>query len=150
MKLLRAALSLLVLFTFSWALSAPLIATPGEVHDDKSVISAINSRRNAYYVQAGNLVVSKILPTDTKGLPHEKWMATLSDGSSVMIVYNLEMGEEVRLKVGDVFSVGGQFIWTKKGGLIHWTHDDPRKTRPDGYVYFNGVVYGDTNGDSRK
>ena len=47
--------------------------------------------------------------------------------------------------MGDHFAVGGRLLWLGKGGMIHWTHDDPRKTRPDGYVFFNGAVYGDTD-----
>jgi hypothetical protein len=56
-------------------------------------------------------------------------------------VYNLDMCERVPLKVGDIISMGGQFIWTNQGALLHWLHFDPRQNRRDGYVELNGKVY---------
>ncbi len=110
--------------------------------NDSEIVRALENRKMVNFIQGANLVVTRILPEDTRGNPHQLWMARLSSGSQVKIIYNLDMGERVPLKVGDVFSVGGQFLWTNKGGLIHWTHEDPRKNRPDGYVILDGQVYG--------
>ncbi len=118
---------------------------PGQIQDDSALVSAVNSRHNEFFIEAGNLVVSNILPDDTSGLPHQKWQARLSDGSIITVVYNSDMGERVPVQIGSTFGVGGQFIWTGNGGLVHWVHDDPKKIRPDGYVYLNGVVYGDSD-----
>lgn len=118
-------------------------AFPGSVATDDQLVNAINSRKNAYYLEAANLTVTEILPDDTKGSPHQKWEAKLSDGHIVMIVYNSDMGRRVPIKPGDVFSVGGEYIYTRGGGLVHWVHSDPRHKRPDGYVYLDGIVYGD-------
>lgn len=116
---------------------------PGLIHDDKQLIQAVSARQNQYYVEAGDLVVSNILPDDTQGLPHQKWEARLSNGTTITIVYNSDMGDRVPVQIGTVFAVGGQFIWTKQGGLVHWVHQDPKQIRPDGYVLINDVVYGD-------
>lgn len=118
---------------------------PGKITDDSALVAAVQSRHNVFYVEAGNLTVTKILPDDTSGLPHQKWVAQLSNGSTIQVIYNSDMGDRVPVKVGDKFGVGGQYIQTGKTGLIHWLHDDPKHTRPDGYVYLNGVVYGDTD-----
>lgn len=118
---------------------------PGQIQNDQALIQAMKSRQDTFYVEAGNLVVTKILPDDTSGLPHQKWEARLSDGSTILIVYNSDMGLRVPIQIGDNFGVGGQYIWTRAGGLVHWVHDDPQGHRPDGYVYLNGVVYGDTD-----
>jgi uncharacterized protein DUF3465 len=124
---------------------------PGQVTDDSALVAAVESHRNIFYVEAGNLTVSNILPDDTKGLPHQKWQAKLSNGTTITLIYNSDMGVRVPVKVGDKFAVGGQYIQTPGGGLVHWLHDDPHQTRPDGYVYLNGVVYGDTDHeDTRK
>jgi hypothetical protein len=118
---------------------------PGQITNDSALIAAVKSHHNVNYVEAGNLTVTKILPDDTKGLPHQRWMAQLSDGNSIMVVYNSDMGDRVPVQEGDKFGVGGQYIQTGNGGLIHWLHDDPNHSRPDGYVYLDGVVYGDTD-----
>ncbi len=132
-----------VLFTFSLFVSAAVRdVVPGEVTDDRELQQAMRTQRQQQYVEAGNLTVSKLLPDDTVGLPHQKWEAKLSNGAKILVVYNLDMGKKVPLEVGKKFAVGGEFIWTKTGGLVHWTHFDDRGRRPDGYVYYEGVAYG--------
>ncbi len=116
---------------------------PGKIADDSALVAAFESHKRVDYVEAGNLTVSQILPDDTKGLTHQKWQATLSDGNTVTIIYNTDLGNRVPVKIGDHFGVGGQYIPTGHEGIIHWLHDDPKHMRPDGYVYLNGFVYGD-------
>lgn len=118
---------------------------PGEVFNDTELVQATESQRNAFYIEAGNLTVTKILPDDTSGLPHQKWQTRLSNGKVVTIVYNSDMGDRVPVEIGDKFSVGGQYIYYPNGGVVHWLHDDPRGRRPDGYVFLNGIIYGDTD-----
>ena len=58
-------------------------------------------------------------------------------------VYNSDMEncDRVPLKVGDMVSMGGQFIYTNEGPMLHWLHYDPRGNRPDGFVEVNGRFY---------
>jgi hypothetical protein len=137
----------LILFSaqLSWGVVPPETDHPGTITNDTEIVDAVHAKKEAYYVEGSNLVVTKVLPDDTSGLPHQKWEAKLSDGSTIQVVYNSDMGARVPVHVGDSFSVGGQFLWLGKTGLIHWLHDDPKKIRPDGYVYMNGIVYGDTD-----
>lgn len=132
-----AALALILTLTTSLA-----VAQPGYLEEDTALVAAVQSRRNVHYVEGGNLVVTKILPDDNHGLPHQSWEAQLSDKSFITVVYNTNMGERIPVEVGMTFSVGGQFIWTKDGGLIHWLHHDPKKKRPDGWVFIDDVLYG--------
>lgn len=118
---------------------------PGQIENDAAIVHAVQAHKGAFYVEGGNLVVTKLLPDDTTGLPHQKWEAKLSDGSVIQVVYNSDMGARVPIHVGDDFAVGGQLLWLGNRGLIHWLHDDPEHRRPDGYVYLNGVVYGDSD-----
>jgi hypothetical protein len=118
------------------------ISHPGQLQEDSQLIAAVQSKQNQFYVEGGNLVVTNILPDDTQGLPHQKWEAQLSDGSIITVVYNSNMGERIPVEEGMTFSVGGQFIWTTDGGLIHWVHADPKKKRPDGFVFINNELYG--------
>lgn len=111
------------------------------VTDDSELVQAVSSRSRVDFVEAANMEVVKVLADDTNGLQHQKWMVKLSSGDIVMSVYNIDMCERVPLKVGDKVSMGGQFVWTPQGGLIHWLHHDPEHTRPDGYVELAGKVY---------
>lgn len=145
MILKKSVLSLIVAINF-FSLSVLSFdleqASPGDITSDVRLIQVMKTQRRIHYIQAGNLLVTKLLPDDTRGLPHQKWEAKLSNGARITIVYNLDMGRRVPVEVGKRFSVGGEFIWTKFGALIHWTHFDDQSRRPDGYVYFEGEVYG--------
>lgn len=111
--------------------------------NDSDLVRAVNDRRNVNFVEAGGVIVSRILPDDTQGLPHQKWVVKLSNGKEVQAVYNSDMGKRVPVKIGTVMAMGGEFKMTNIGPLIHWLHRDPRGTRPDGYVIIDGVKYGD-------
>jgi hypothetical protein len=113
----------------------------GDLSSDAALVSAVNGRRRLNFVQGGNMTVIKVLPDDNQGLKHQKWIVRLSNGSQLMGVYNSDMCERVPLKAGDVIAMGGQFIWTNEGGLLHWLHHDPRNHRPDGFVQLNGKFY---------
>lgn len=113
---------------------------PG-ISNDSKIVAAVTNRRRVDFVEGGGMVVVKLLPDDRNGLEHQKWVVRLSNGETMQAVYNLDMCEYVPLKVGDVVSMGGQFIWTNQGALLHWLHYDPRQNRPDGYVEVNGKVY---------
>lgn len=108
---------------------------------DVELIDAVNDRRRVGFVKASGLLVIKILPDDTQGREHQKWVVQLSNGKQVQAVYNSDMCPRVPLKEGDIVEMGGEFIWTPQGGLLHWLHHDPRGNRPDGYVILDGTVY---------
>jgi hypothetical protein len=38
-------------------------------------------------------------------------------------------------------SFSGEYVWNDKGGMIHWTHRDPRKRHRPGWIRHNGVLY---------
>jgi hypothetical protein len=113
----------------------------GDTSSDAAIVAAVNGHQRLNFVEGGNMVVTKILPDDTQGLQHQKWMVRLSNGQQLMAVYNSDMCPRVPVKVGDVVAMGGQFIWTSDGGLLHWLHKDPRHSRPDGYVEIDGKFY---------
>ncbi|NUN05797.1 MAG: DUF3465 domain-containing protein [Bdellovibrio sp.] len=112
-----------------------------EKASDNDIVRAVNDRRRVNYVEGGSLTVTKVLPNDEDGRKHQKWMVRLSNGNTMQAVYNSDMCPEVPVKVGDVIAMGGMFLWTNSGPMLHWLHHDPRGNRPDGYVYVNGKYY---------
>ena len=129
-----------------------LISTSGMLHaaaktvypeGQQDLIAAEESHKGHNFIEVRDVEVVQVLPEDHKGLPHQKFYVELADGQHVMLVYNIDMGEHLPLKVGDIVSAGGQYIPDKDGGLLHWLHADPAHHRPDGYVILNGVRFGD-------
>jgi hypothetical protein len=45
------------------------------------------------------------------------------------------------LKVGDVIEFYGEYAWNARGGVVHWTHKDPRRSHPDGWLQHQGKIY---------
>jgi hypothetical protein len=108
---------------------------------DQDLINAVSNRRKVNFVEGDGMVVTKVLPEDNDGLRHQKWMVRLSNGASLQAVYNSDMCPHVPIREGDVVAMGGMFLWTNQGPMIHWLHHDPRGHRPDGYVKVNGKFY---------
>ncbi len=85
--------------------------------------------------------VKKMLKYDDRGLPHEKFLLGLSNGTTILVAHNTKMAPYVPIQAGDVVTVHGEFIWNAKGGLIHWTHHTDTQSHEGGYIDFNGKRY---------
>ena len=42
---------------------------------------------------------------------------------------------------GDVILGRGQYEWNDRGGVLHWTHHDPKDWREGGWIEFDGERY---------
>ena len=116
--------------------------TPAGGASDSALVQAVMSGRRVNFVTGAGMKVIVLLPDDTSGSPHQKFIVQLSNGSQVTVISNLDMCPHIPVQQGDSVGAGGQFIPTGKGsGILHWTHRDPRKTRPDGYIELAGQVY---------
>ena len=85
--------------------------------------------------------VKKMLKYDDRGLPHEKFLLGLSNGTTILVAHNTKMAPYVPIQAGDLVTVHGEFIWNAKGGLIHWTHHSDTPSHPGGYIDFQGKRY---------
>ncbi len=113
------------------------------VNDDKDLIAAIRAGRSVQFLMAANLEVIQLLPDDTSGLQHQKWIVRLSNGQTVQAVYNSDMCPRVPVHVGDRTTLAGMFLMTNVGPMMHWLHHDPSGKRPDGFVEVGGQRYCD-------
>ena len=85
--------------------------------------------------------VKKLLPEDDKGLPHQKFLLQLVNGSTILIAHDIAMANRVPIKAGDVVKIHGEYIWNSRGGLIHWTHHTDTPYHEGGWIEFQGVRY---------
>lgn len=104
----------------------------------KRFIDTNNSKRPQVYVEG---IIKEILPEDKMGLPHQKFVISVS-GIKVQVVHGLDYGR-IPLRVGAQVKVCGEYL-NSGDGLIHWTHFDPDARHPDGFIFFGGEFYGQT------
>lgn len=85
--------------------------------------------------------VYKLLRDDNQGIPHQRFLIKLANGSTVLIAHDTNMAPKVPLSPGCLIRIHGEYIWTDRGGVIHWTHhtDTPRHT--GGWIDCNGQRY---------
>ena len=87
-------------------------------------------------------IVSKLLKDDTRGLKHQKFLAKVASGQVVLIVHNIDLAARIdNIVVGDAVEFRGEYVYNEKGGLVHWTHHDPKKKHYAGWIKHNGHTY---------
>lgn len=105
------------------------------------IASAYENRVSNLQVEGSGLV-EKILKDDLKGSRHQRLIVRLSDNQTVLIAHNIDLAPRVEnIKKGDKLEFFGEYEWNNKGGVIHWTHRDPRGTHVDGWLKHQGRLY---------
>jgi hypothetical protein len=111
-----------------------------EIAND-AVDRAFENRESNVQV-SGRGEVIKQLSDDTKGSRHQRFILRLASGRTLLISHNIDLAPRIdTLKVGDLVEFFGEYEFNDKGGLVHWTHDDPQGRHVDGWVKHEGRVY---------
>jgi hypothetical protein len=86
--------------------------------------------------------VYRLLPDDNEGTTHQRFLLRLDDGSSLLVAHNTSLAPRLNgLKPGDIVEFCGEFVDNDRGGLVHWTHRDPRGRHAAGWLRHNGRIY---------
>ena len=120
-------------------------------YDDKAPISfqydagaieeAFATHRNLPQV-TGFGKVERILKDDTNGLKHQKFLLKISPTITILIAHNIDLAPRVaQLNEGDTVEFKGEYIYTAKGGTVHWTHKDPNGRHQNGWLKHAGNTY---------
>ncbi len=112
-----------------------------ETAGDSRLQQLYDSRRSDVQVQ-GSGVVSHILPGDTVGSRHQKFILRLGSGQTLLISHNIDLAPRIpSLSVGDRVSFNGEYEWNARGGVVHWTHHDPAGRHEGGWLKHQGRTY---------
>jgi hypothetical protein len=91
---------------------------------------------------SGEGTVSRILPDDRSGLPHQRFILRLASGRTILVEHNIDIAPRIDdIKAGDTIGFSGEYVWNDQGGLVHWTHHDPAGKHSDGWLKHNGRTY---------
>jgi cold shock CspA family protein len=86
--------------------------------------------------------ISKLLPDDTVGAKHQKIIVVLNSGQTILIAHNIDIADKIDpIQLGDFIAFNGEYEWNEKGGLVHWTHLDPKGIHIAGWLKYNGKKY---------
>ena len=105
------------------------------------IAQAFQQRRSDVQVQGVGQVIA-VLPDDNKGSRHQKFLLKLSNGITILVAHNIDLAPRINgLKKGDTVEFYGEYEYSEKGGVIHWTHHDPQKRHVGGWLKHNNKVY---------
>jgi hypothetical protein len=112
----------------------------GKNFDDSQVVAAQEAHLSKVELTVRAKVI-KLLPEDSEGLPHQRFLLGLSNGTTVLVAHDVKMAPSVPVEVGDTPIIRGEYIWNDKGGLIHWTHHTDTWRHEGGWIFLNGTRY---------
>ena len=84
----------------------------------------------------------RVLPDDTEGGRHQRFILRLSSGQTILIAHNIDLAPRVEaLHSGATVSFKGEYEWNERGGVVHWTHHDPAGRHEPGWLSYAGRTY---------
>lgn len=109
---------------------------------DNDVIGQAFAHRTSDIQVAGEGTVIRVLADDVNGSPHQRFIIQLDSGQTLLIAHNIDIAPRINgLGEGDSVRFYGEYAWNAKGGVIHWTHHDPRGRHVAGWITHNGKTY---------
>lgn len=109
--------------------------------DDQALEHAFVNRLSDQQL-AGEGTVVKLLADDNHGSRHQRFILRLGSGRTLLVSHNIDLAPRIDvLRVGDTVAFYGEYEWNAKGGVVHWTHHDPRGRHPAGWLKHAGRTY---------
>ena len=109
--------------------------------DDNPIGRAFASRTSNIQVEGEGTVI-RLLSDDLNGPRHQRFIVQLASEQTLLISHNIDIAPRIAgLEVGDSVRFNGEYVWNEKGGVIHWTHHDPRGRHVAGWVIHKGKAY---------
>lgn len=111
-------------------------------HDGEKLLQFAYQNGQSDLQVEGTGEVVKLLADDNQGSRHQRFLLRLSSGQTLLIAHNIDLAPRIEsLQRGDSVTFFGEYEWNDKGGVIHWTHRDPRGRHPHGWLKHQGKTY---------
>jgi hypothetical protein len=111
--------------------------------NDVAVCAAYSGARSGVQVVADGTVTRVLGIQQGRVSPHEGFLLRLASGCSVVVrvEVNTDFTGPIPLSAGERVIVKGVYEYYPRGGVIHWTHRDPRGRHDNGYIEADGRSY---------
>ena len=117
------------------------IVEEAAVDDQHKIMKAYQQQISNIQVQSKG-EVKAILADDNDGSRHQKMILKLENGLTVLVAHNIDLAPRVEgLRKGEIVEFYGEYEYSPKGGVIHWTHHDPQGKHVDGWLKYQEKSY---------
>lgn len=108
---------------------------------NQQILQAYKTHKSDLQVKGSGKVV-KLLRDDNKGSRHQRFILRVNKNQTILIAHNIDLAKRINsLRRGDTVYFYGEYEWSKKGGVVHWTHHDPRARHKNGWLKHKGKIY---------
>ena len=106
----------------------------------EKIRQAEKTQKSGWWLETKATVI-KILRDDTKGHKHQKFLIKLAPDITLLVAHNIDLAPRAPLREGDSIRLRGRYEWNNRGGVLHWTHHDPKGRQKGGWIIHNGQHY---------
>ncbi|EOK5766265.1 DUF3465 domain-containing protein [Vibrio vulnificus] len=126
---------------FGLLVSILCVFSSGVWANDAALKQAFENQQSDLQIRGSGTVV-RLLPDDNHGSRHQKFIIKLSNKQTLLVSHNIDLAPRIsNLSKGDFVEFYGEYEWNRKGGVIHWTHKDPRNKHAHGWLKHQGRTY---------
>lgn len=112
-----------------------------QVQKQSAIEEAYQRKQSNIWVE-GEGIVHKILKDDHKGARHQKFLLKTAGDKTLLVAHNIDLAPRIEhLQVGDRVIFRGEYVYNPKGGVIHWTHHDPKNQMVGGWIKHQDQEY---------
>lgn len=110
-------------------------------HGTELIAQAYSKKLSNVQVEGSGKVIA-VLRDDNGGSRHQKFLLELSNRQTLLVAHNIDLAPRIdSLNKGDTVQFYGEYEYSDKGGVMHWTHHDPNGRHADGWLKHNGKTY---------
>ena len=107
---------------------------------DGEILRLFEERRSNVWVEAEG-EVTRLLADDLRGSRHQRLILRLANGHTLLVSHNIDLARRVPVKPGERLRLRGEYEWNDKGGVVHWTHHDPKQRTEGGWIRHRDQLY---------
>ena len=116
----------------------PAVDNQNQLHEK---IRNAKEHTNSRFWMSAEATVVKNLKDDTKGSQHQKFLIELAPDITLLVAHNIDLSPRAPVAKGDKIKIKGRYEWNNRGGVLHWTHHDPKGRKDGGWIYADGRYY---------
>ncbi|MEM1248346.1 MAG: DUF3465 domain-containing protein [Acidobacteriota bacterium] len=107
---------------------------------NQAILDAWAAGRSDVWLEGSGEVV-RLLRDDLEGSRHQRLIVEVAEGHTILVSHNIDLAPKVPLRQGQWITFRGEYEWNDRGGVVHWTHHDPRGRREGGWIESDGERY---------